>query len=569
MKSELPEWFFPGVLAVVVLVLNLNTFRNSLMADDNAFLSGLPKLSQISFSGGGDGHTPLADLSLIANRAISGDEPAGFRAANVIFHGMATLLFFALSTALLKNRNLGFVSALIFVVHPVHVETIQRLQDRGILLAAIALLAALWLGATQPSSKSTAGSICLLYAAALASTPMALVFPVLYAITTGFSRMRAGGRSSGEARQLRHDGGLYGQLFLAGLYLFLLHPPSLPGIASFVENPVAHAPFLSRLLTAVGILGRCLGLLLWPFRLSAEYSYNAVSVISRLQSPQLLEGAAGLVFPAVAAVLVRRGRPVYLFSFLFFLASFLPLSNLFLATRTSFSEGFLYLPSVAICWVLTQFFHDLGWIPEPSRTDNVPFIRKFKAIAVIVVCLLIPWAAKSYIRNEDWKDDRTLWRAAVQTTPQSARARFLLGNSSYSQGDFLGAERQLYQALQIYPDYAEAAIRLAATYEALERYPRAIQMLNDFAGKSGRFEADRLREMGRTFLGMGQYEKAADYYEQALSLQEADPVTHREIGLLYSQFLHDPEKGRSHLDRSRALKEDSKQPRKPKDADKN
>ena len=561
MKSEFPEWFYPGALALLILLLNLNTFRNGFISSDAAFLGGVPDVCRIALSGKGAeaGHTPLADLSLIANQLLAGNKPESYRAANVILHGAASLLLFALSALVLKSRLLGFAATLLFVVHPVHVETIQRIQDRGILLAAIPILAALHLSATRKESWLTSAGICALYGASLLSSPTSLTFPLLYGLTAIFMNSRAGQTVGVAGKRLLMDSALYGQLVLTSLYLFWFHPLwAFPGKTPFVDNPAAYAPIGSRLLTAVEIVGRSLMLLLFPFRLSAEYSYSALPVISEVHSPQWLASGAALTLLAITAAFSSGRKPVYLFSFLFFVLAFCPFSNLFLPARSIFSEGFLYLSSAALCWALVRLFHDIGWIPETVRGDSVPFVRRFKALAVAAVCLLLPWAAKTYLRNEDWKDDAALYRAAVRITPQSAKARLLLGDSYFGRADYLGAERQFYQAVQIYPDYVEAALRLAATYEALDRYPKAQELLKGLAGLSGHLEAERLRELGRTAFGMGDYGAAEKYYQESLGVNEADPVTHKEIGLLYSQFLNQPEKGRSHLERSRSLQNDSR-----------
>ena len=184
-------------------------------------------------------------------------------------------------------------------------------------------------------------------------------------------------------------------------------------------------------------------LLLFPFRLSADYSYNALPVISGVHPSPLLVSGAALTLLAIAAVLSSSTKPVYLFSFLFFVFALFPFSNLFLPVRSIFSEGFLYLSSAAVCWALVRLFHDVGWIPESVRGDSVPFARRFKALAIVAVCLILPWAAKAYLRNEDWKDDSTLYRAAVRVVPQSAKARLLLGDSYFGRADYLGAERRV------------------------------------------------------------------------------------------------------------------------------
>jgi len=318
-------------------------------------------------------------------------------------------------------------------------------------------------------------------------------------------------------------------------------------------NPLAFASAAERVLTAVDVIRRYLVLLVWPYGLSPDYSFDAVPLIANLFSPQLLLSLATLAVPVVAALWVGRKRPSYLFCCTFFLLSVAIVSNLFSPIRVTMAEGLLYVPSVAICWALARFFLDLNWIPSDRMAAQASGLRRLKLIALLLICIVVPWAGKTYVRNAEWKDDWTLYRAAIRTTPRSVRARLLLGDVYFAQSDYLGAERHYYQALQIYPDFAEAAVRLAAAYRELDRFPKALELLNNFAGRSGTFEEQRLRELGRVYFGLGEFRKAADSYEQALRLNDSDAEAHRELGIIYSQILNQPEKGRFHLERSRAL----------------
>jgi tetratricopeptide (TPR) repeat protein len=115
------------------------------------------------------------------------------------------------------------------------------------------------------------------------------------------------------------------------------------------------------------------------------------------------------------------------------------------------------------------------------------------------------------------------------------------------------APRRYLAALRIYPDYAAAAINLAAAYDALGNYDESILLLGRFEGKSGALETARLRELGRALVGKAEYARAAAAYEKALAGDPADPLVHRNLGGLHLLHLGNSERGRTHLRRSLEL----------------
>src|SRR5262249_10813787 len=62
----------------------------------------------------------------------------------------------------------------------------------------------------------------------------------------------------------------------------------------FVDNPLVGAPLGERLLTAIQVQGRYLGLMAWPARLSTDYSYPQIAPITSPLDPAFLASALGI-----------------------------------------------------------------------------------------------------------------------------------------------------------------------------------------------------------------------------------------------------------------------------------
>jgi len=138
-------------------------------------------------------------------------------------------------------------------------------------------------------------------------------------------------------------------------------------LARFGDNPLMSAGFWTARLTAVKVVGMCLGLFFWPARLSADYSFNAIPLFgwraSNWEDAKALIALAVCVGAALFAVLLavrwrRTGMPLLFFLVFFFVASS-PTSNLIILIGSIMAERFLYLPLVGLAGCVVAAIHAL------------------------------------------------------------------------------------------------------------------------------------------------------------------------------------------------------------------
>ena len=133
------------------------------------------------------------------------------------------------------------------------------------------------------------------------------------------------------------------------------------------ENPLVSAGFWTARLTAVKVVGKFLGLFLWPARLSADYSYNAVPLFGWLANRDDVKALIALAVLLGAALLAlmlavrwrRTGKPL-LFFLVFFFVTLSPTSNLVFLIGSIMAERFLYLPSVGLAGCMVVAIHQLA-----------------------------------------------------------------------------------------------------------------------------------------------------------------------------------------------------------------
>jgi len=557
------------VLALVAAAVFANTLRNGFTLDDRTLLEEDPRIASLArvpeILTGGYRHgptnslyRPLTVLSFALNRAVTGPAPWGFHLVNVLLHAAATILVFRVGSALLGNPPVAFIAALLFALYPIHTEAVANVVGRAEILVAIGVLGALALLLQEgPMTPRRGAAAAALFVLALLSKENAVALVPIWGMVLFY---RTEGPFGARLRAVASDHRLWGFVLVTLGYLALrravlgaLAPAVQPEI-TFVENPLAFVPASTRILTAVKILARYLGLLAWPFPLSADYSYDEIALVRTPLDRSFVIAAAALAAVAGGALAFARRQPIYLLAFGIFLAALLPVANLVIPIGTIMAERLLYLPSVGAVWAVAALFQAVGWI-APKDKPILP-LRLDKGTAVLLIAIVLPWTAKTVMRNAEWKDNLRLFESARRAAPRSAKVRTQLGDSYFAASDFTSAVAAYRGALRIYPDYAGAAINLGSAYDALGRHDEALDLLRSFAGRSGAFETARLRELARALIGKRDYAAAAETYEAVLRAAEGDALAHRNLGALYLEHLARPEDGRRHLRRSLELAPD-------------
>ena len=90
---------------------------------------------------------------------------------------------------------------------------------------------------------------------------------------------------------------------------------------------------------------------------------------------------------------------------------FLPASNIFFYVGFVVAERILYLPSLGFCLLTAHA------IDRITRSRNRSRRRK-QAMQMAICCLLLfTYAIKTYDRNNEWKDEISLFKSGIKTSP--------------------------------------------------------------------------------------------------------------------------------------------------------
>lgn len=430
-------------------------------------------------------YRPLQLLSYALDAKLGAGSPWAFHASSVFWHATSTALTFATARLLFAPLGasasaLALTAAALFATHPIHTESVAWMAARPDPMVATFGLASLHLALRATASLWTLLLGSALLGAALLSKENALSLCILVPLAARLHarawQLEPKRRTSKDGHDRRH--GSSGRLALwqkwevcSGTVLvlyFLLRWLAPTGLTS-AEMELPDRWFS----TLVGSVGFYLRKLFWPFPQNA-YVAEVPSDLAHLAfGVAALFGLALLAWPKL-----YRRAPVEAFCGLWIALSLLPsLAVLLNPPIAPLAERYLYIPSVAFCWLAGR-----GVAGLRSRR----FLPS-KALHALVAVLVASAAICTFKRSEVWRDNVSLWADTAHKNPRDGFAQRNLGAALLERGHLDEGERALRSALEkrnaptglyaIYSNLGTVAMRRQQWQQAENFYREALQVL--------------------------------------------------------------------------------------------
>jgi len=532
--SQVSAWLLAALLLLAVLPY-VNTLQNTFVYDDNNEVVTNPYIRSFSHVGdifstrilahlGARGATnyyrPIGILGFLICYQLFGLLPYGFHLANVLLHALTVCLVFGLSRRLFRNEGLAFAAAAIFALHPIHTESVAWVSGVTDLDLAVFYLAAFWffVSSARPQGARSearqwgmAGSFIL----ALLSKEQAVTLPLTAMIFEHFYR---DDRASTSWRQKISR---YGILWLL-VVVYVLFRIRFFGAFAPVQL-TAHLSWYEACLSAAPLLGLYLWKTIWPVHLIAFYPFH--KSVTPLD-PRVLAGVAALALSAWAFIFLWRRHRRVSFGLVWFFINIAPVLNSRWLGPNVFTERYLYLPSVGLCWVF-GFMLQAVWSYSAVRPRawRVAFATIVGALALLAVVRIVT-------RNREWRDDETYYRVTLAAMPEAAGLRLNLGAVYWNRGLPDAAENEWKQALVVSPNSAQLMNNLGLVHARKKQNDEAI----DYFQKSMRLRpnyTDAHLNLGRLYDSMGRTSDAELQLRAAVALAPLSVATRNELGNFY------------------------------------
>ncbi|HAJ56521.1 MAG TPA: hypothetical protein DCL35_01995 [Candidatus Omnitrophica bacterium] len=466
-----------------------------------------------SFSSGN--YQPLTILSYAIEYRYFKLSPLPYHATNIILHIFNSLLVFWLFCLILKKRDVSFAVALLFAIHPMHVESVAWVSGRKDVLYSLFFLAAIisyCYFKKRPGKTGFYYFSILLFLFSLTAKAMALTLPFALLLLDYFSQRRLNKAAIIEKIPFFVFSVVFGAIAVIALY---------SGGAARQEPSLN---LLKQLEVASHGIVFYLGKLIFPIRLSCMYPYA--------------EMGRGLVFLLVllasfvsmSIFVPARHRKTATFGAGFFLLTLLPALQFLPAGDIVVADRYTYIPYLGIFFILS-----VGYFRLCANAAKLPvFIRRLLAIAAF--CVVAAYGVSAWSRCHVWRDPVSLWTDAVKKYPNVSTAHFNLGALHLERGDDEKALGYIQRALELSFRW-DCYLLLGNIFLKRNDYGQALA----FYGKAGALRPEEARVYNN--IGLVYYKKGRDYwgravdsFDKAIRLDPGSYATFYNLGLVYEEM---------------------------------
>ncbi len=444
-NSTSTPWLSFILLAILILVVFSSAIPNSLTNwDDGVYIADNNLIKELSFdnfknifsSYVASNYHPVTILSYAIEYNFFGSNPSVFHVVNIFIHIFNTWLVFLLIKHLAKNNTISLVTALLFAIHPMHVESVAWISERKDVLYTFFFLLSLlsYLKYTTAEVNRTKLYLysLLLFLLSLLSKGMAVTLPVVMFVVDYFNDRKITSKTIVEKIPFFVLSIVFGAIAVYAQRA--TEAMELKADYSFVERIfLGSYGFTLYIIKAV-----------IPFNLSAFYPYPA---------------KAGTVFPVLVytSVLVplamlaaiffawKKKNKIVFVGLSFFVITialvlqFIPVGNAIMAERYS------YVPYIGLFFIGAFYFNQL--YSNKSKMQTV-------LVGAIVYLLLLAFI--TYNRCKVWQDSETLWSNVLENHPNADIAYLNRGIHIVVRGQEEQAFKDFTKAIELNPRYKEA-----------------------------------------------------------------------------------------------------------------
>lgn len=453
---------------------------------------------------------PLTWLSLALDYAIGGLNPTIYHVHNLLLHVSNTLLIFFLSLKILRlaaandetksyvsvffEKSMGkkigkitprigiaILTALLFSLHPIHVESVAWATERKDLLCSLFFLAALLIYLDDMSSKETKigkWTICLgLFALALLSKPMAVTLPLVLLLLDVWPLNRF---------KANFPKVLWEKIpfFVLSLIIAVITIRAQSDAGAILN--IAKLSIAFQIMNAFHSLIFYVWKMILPFDLvpfypithQGQHTFSTPNIIAFLL----------VILISITCFFYRKNKPYLIISWLYYVITLLPVLGILQVGSQAAADRYSYLPSLSLFLLF-------------STSIFILFSNHQVILTALSTAIVVALGFATMNQLVVWKNSVNLWESVVKVYPNI---------SVISHTNMANAYKQMGQL-----------------DKALKEYNRALTFPNPHAyihdGK------------GTVLLDKGLVDEAIQEFKQAITLNSTYASPHRNLWFAYEK----------------------------------
>ena len=252
--------------------------------------------------------------------------------------------------------------------------------------------------------------------------------------------------------------------------------------------------------------------LLWPHPLGFYYGYKMIPEVS-WTTPEVIFSILFHLGILLFALWKLPRKHILSFAILYYLATISIFSNIVIKIPGIVGERLAFFPSlgfsIALAWGI---FKLMGISPEAERIPR----NKAVGLSFALLLVLIPYSAKTFTRNRDWKDYLTLFSHDIGYLANSAKA-----NNTY-------ANQLMKEAFNNDVKNPEPAVQKKYLDLAVKHLKRTVEIDSTY-----KFAWNNLGYI--TYRYLDSREEGIRYMEKAVQIDSNYELAHFNLGNVYKK----------------------------------
>lgn len=464
---------------------------------------------------------PLTWLSHMLDVELFGLEAGGHHLTNLLFHILNSLLLYTLFRMTTRTTWPALFVALLFAVHPLHVEPVAWISSRKDVLSTffgiLALMAYSRYG--QSRSKGMYAAALAAYVCALMGKPMAITLPFVMLLMDFWPLRRT--ENHGPRAPVATWSKLIAEkapffLVMAVFTVIMLYASRTGGSMRTLDEvslvhrlsspPVNYAAYLFRTI--------------WPINLAAPYPLQPTPPHIGIVAGSLVL----LIAVTVACWAARRRAPYLIAGWLWFLGMLVPVIGVVRIGNHATADRYTYVPLIGIFFAVVYGVYALS-----RRSRAIRYASVAAGAAAIAVSSYLTWLQAGH-----WRDTVHVFRRAIDVTENADLAHTGLGHALFGRGAVFEAEEHFRKAIEINPANPDAHIGYGRVLRGQGALEAALPHF-EFGVEKKPDDPIALNHLGVALMELGRLDEAERHLREALRLAPEDELARNNLGNLALQ----------------------------------
>ena len=456
------------------------------------------------------GWRPLVWLSFMLDTTLFGTDPFGYHLSNVLLHAANAVLLAEVLRRLTGQPRPAAWVALLFALHPQHVEAVAWITSRKDVLSTLFFMLALlsYARALALTGRPRIAPVAIWFTLGLMAKPMLVTLPLVLLLLDGWPLARLG-RDTWAAC-------LWEKLPLFAIALVFGVLAVLGQDASRALWSMEQLSFPARIANALVSYVAYLGDFFWPVDLIVPHPFPSEG----LAPGHILLCTLLLVAISGVALWIAGRAPYVPMGWLWYLVTLLPVSGLLQFGMHARADRFTYIPTIGLCIALVWGIRALLAARELPQS-----VQGMSALPVLV----LGWATGLQLSH--WQDAQSLHRHVLSVQPDHVEAHHGLGMALGNAGELGAALPHLEEAVRLAPAHPEARADLGVLLALRGDTRRGARELRE-AARLAPTDAGVRHKLATTLANAGETEAALQELRAVIRIDPERASAHNDLGVL-------------------------------------